>query len=313
MMRIVTLLFLLLVVPAVADGQTTSQAVSPKARVAVALQDASRALSAGDVDRALSLARQHLETNSASVPARLVIARAHLIRGEYAQAYDHLRRASQTSPPNVDVLYYLGIAAGRLAEGELQRLARVAPDSARVHQIRAESLEMEKRPQEAAAAYEAAIARQPELIDALLGLARLRRTSLRCTEAIALYNKAEALRPTFEGAYGLGVCLQYEQQDQLAAEQLQKATARDPADALAWKELGLTEMKLGRVRSAIAHLERAIELRPDMHDAHYALGQIYRAAGDLQKAKEAFAAAQRLQQGPKKRGGEPAPAPQQPR
>ena len=311
MMRRVTLLFLYLVVPAVADGQTTTQAVSQKASVAVALQDASRALSAGDVDRALSLAMQHLETNAASVPARPVIARAYMIRGEYAQAYDHLRRARQTSPRNVDVLYYLGIAAGRLAEMELQRLARVAPDSARVHQIRAESLEMQNRLQEAAAAYEAAIARQPELIDALLGLAKLRRTSLRCTEAIALYNKAEALRPTFEGAYGLGVCLQYEQQNQLAAEQFQKATERDPSDALAWKALGLTEMKLGRVRPAIAHLQRAIELRPDMHDAYYALGQTYRTAGDLQKAKEAFAAAERLQQGSKKRGGEQAPAPQQ--
>ena len=121
---------------------------------------------------------------------------------------------------------------------------------------------------------------------------KLRRTSLRCTEAIALYKKAEALRPTFEGAYGLGVCLRYEQQDQLAAEQLEKATDRDPADALAWKELGMAEMKLGRAPSAITHLQRAIELRPDMHDAYYALGQIYRAAGNLLKAKEAFAAAQ---------------------
>jgi tetratricopeptide (TPR) repeat protein len=313
MMGSVTLLFLLLFVPAVADGQTASQAVSPKANVAGALQDASRALSAGDVDRALSLAMQHLEANAASVPARLVIARAYMIRGDYAQAYDHLRRASQSSPRNVDVLYYLGIAAGRLAEIELRRLAQVAPDSARVHQIRAESLEMQERPHEAAAAYEAAIAREPELIDALLGLAKLRRTALRCTEAIALYKKAEALRPTFEGAYGLGVCLQYEQQDHLAAEQFQHATERDPADALAWKDLGMAEMKLGRVPRAITHLQRAIELRPDMHDAYYALGQIYRAAGDLQKAKEAFAAAERLQQGSKKRGGVQAPAPQRPR
>jgi tetratricopeptide (TPR) repeat protein len=307
----VTLLFLLFV-PAVADGQNASHAVSPKASVAAALEDASRALSAGDVDRALSLAMQYLKTNPASVPARVVIARAYMMRGDYARAYDQLRRASQTSPRNVDVLYYVGIAAGRLAEMELQRLARIAPDSARVHQIRAESLETQERPHEAAAAYEAAVARQPELIDALLGLAKLRRTSLRCTEAIALYKKAEALRPTFDGAYGLGVCLQYEQQDQLAAEQFQKATERDPADALAWKELGITEMKLGRVPRAITHLQRAIELRPDMHDAYYALGQIYRAAGDLQKAKDAFAAAERLQQGSKKRGGGQVPVPQQP-
>lgn len=309
-----TLLFLLLFVPAVADGQNASQAGRPpNARVAAAVHDASRALSAGDVDRALSLAMQYLEANAASVPARLVIARAYLVRGEYAQAYDQLRRASRTSPQNIDVLYYLGIAAGRLAEMELQRLAQVAPDSARVHQIRAESLEMQQRPHEAAAAYEAAVARQPELIDALLGLAKLRRTALRCTEAIALYRKAEALRPTFEGAFGLGVCLQYEQQDQLAAEQFQKATVRDPADALAWKELGMAEMKRGRMPRAIAHLQRAIKLQPDMHGAYYALGQIYRAAGDLEKAKEAFAAAERLQQESKKRGGLQAPAPQQPR
>jgi hypothetical protein len=56
-------------------------------------------------------------------------------------------------PKNVDVLYYLGIVAGRLAGEELERMVQVAPDSGRVHQVIAESLELQGRRHEAATAY----------------------------------------------------------------------------------------------------------------------------------------------------------------
>lgn len=290
------------------------QVASPGARTTagtkpLAVQEASRALDAGDVERALRLAGQHLRRNPDSVAARLVMARAHIAREEYAVAFDQLRRAQRNRPDTVDVLYYLGMTAGRLADIELQRLARIAPDSARLHQVRAESLELQRRPHEAAAAYEAALARQPDLVDALLGLAKLRRTALQCSEAIELYNRAEALRPTFDSAYGLGVCLQYEQKPEVAAAQFRAATERDPGDALAWHGLGMTEMKLGRLPRAAAHLQHAIKLQPRMHDAYYALGQVYRAAGDLDKAKEAFAMAEQLQQDARQRDRRPEPQP----
>jgi tetratricopeptide (TPR) repeat protein len=295
------LLVLLAAASAMAQGSTPArgQAGAKKAAPVAqpkGVQDAARALSAGDVERALQLAGAQLKADPASVGARLVMARAHIARDEYPAAYEHLRAALRGHPKNVDVLYYLGIVAGRLAGEELERLVTVAPSSPRVQQVLAETLDLQGRRHEAAAAYAKALELQPDLFEALLGLAKLRRTSLECAEAIELYRRAERLQPTFEGAYGLGVCLQYEQDDEGAAAQFTAATARDPKDPLAWQGLGIAEMKLGRVPRAIEHLQRALALQPDMYEAHYALGQAYRTAGDLDKAKAAFATAQQLQQ-----------------
>ena len=79
----------------------------------------------------------------------------------------------------------------------------------------AESLEAQDRRQAAETEYEAALAPRPDLLEALLGLAKLKRIRLACDEAIALYkNRAEAsVRPTFEGAYGLGMCESVRQND----------------------------------------------------------------------------------------------------
>lgn len=286
------------------QGPATRTAPSGDARVA----EAARALSAGDHEAALRLAARHLKADPGSVAARLVIARVHIARDDYERAYEELRSAQRTEPGHVDVLYHLGLVAGRLAVAELERLARIAPDSARMHQVVAESLEAQGKQHEAALAFEEALARQPDLFDALIGLARLRRTALRCEEAIALYERAERVRATYDGAYGLGVCLQYEQDDEQALAQFQTAIRRNPQSALAWQGLGISQMKLGRTEEAIAHLLKAIELQPTMDEAYYTLGQAYRRAGDLERAKVAFDRAQQLQQD----GGAPA-TPQTPR
>jgi tetratricopeptide (TPR) repeat protein len=284
-------------------GSTPARAQASPTKVAPVaepkdVQDAARALSAGDVEQALQLAGAHLTSNPASVGARLVMARAHMARDEYEAAYEQLRDAVRRQPKNVDALYYMGIVAGRLAELELHRLADVAPDSGRLHQVMAEGLELQQRPHEAAAAYEAALARQPDLFDALLGLGRLKRAALQCDQAIPLYERAEAQRPSFDGAYGLAMCLHYEQQDERAISHFLAATERDPRAAVAWRGLGLSLTRLRRLPEAIAALQRATELEPRNHEAYYALGQAYRAAGDLDRAKAAFATAQQLQAEP---------------
>ena len=272
---------------------TSQAAVMPRA-----LADAEKALLGGDATRALELASALAKQHPAAADAHVLIARVHLERNEPGPAYDALRRALAANPRHVDALYYMGGVAARLAEAEMERLTTVAPDSARVRQLMAEALEVQDRRTEAAAEYEAALQRQPDLLDALLALARLKRTSLECGDAIDLYRRAEAVRPTYDGAYGLGACLQYEQQDDAAIEQFQKALTLDPRAALAWKDLGVSLLKVGRTDEAIRHMQKAISLEPRMHEAHYALGQAYRAAGDRARSQEAFATAERLQSDP---------------
>jgi len=278
---------LLLVAPAI-------RAQAPRAVVDPALAEASRALDAGDTDRAFLLGTNFLKRHPAAVRAQVLLVRIHMGRGEWDDAYRVASRAARTHPTDVDVLYYLGLVTRRQAADQFQRLVRMAPDSARVHQLQAEMFEAQDRRADAEKEYAAALEAKPDLLEALLGLAKLQRIRLACEEAIRLYDKAESIRPTFDGAYGLGVCHSYLQDDERAVKKFEQAAERSPSAAVAWAGLGTSLVKLQRTAEAIAKLRRAIALEPGMHEAHYMLGMAYQASGDAARAQEAFKKAEQL-------------------
>ena len=258
------------------------------------LAEASRALAAGDADRAFLLARDYLKRHPGDVRAQVLLVRVHVERDEWDSAYRMANRAARGHPADVDALYYLGLVTRRLAADEFQRLVHMAPDSARVHQLQAEMLEVQQRNADAEKEYAAALEAKPDLLEALLGLAKLKRIRLACEEALGLYDKAESIRPTFDAAYGLGVCHSYLQNDELAVQKFEQAVQRGPSEAVAWAGLGTSLVKLRRTAEGIAKLQRAIALAPEMYEAHYMLGMAYQASGDASRAQEAFRKAEQL-------------------
>ena len=176
----------------------------------------------------LRLAKDYLAQHPSDTRAHVLIARAHIRNADFDAAYQQLRRAIRIAPRNEDVLYYMGVVSARLAEQQLLHLAEMAPESARVHQLQAEALEAQERRSAAEEEYEAALKVNPDLLDALLGLAKLKRIRLACEDAIGLYEKAETIRPTFDGAYGLGVCYSYLQRDDEAVGKFDAATQARP-------------------------------------------------------------------------------------
>jgi tetratricopeptide (TPR) repeat protein len=258
------------------------------------LTEASRALAAGDADRAFLLGRDYLKRHPGDVRAQVLLVRVHVERDEWDSAYRMANRAARAHPADVDVLYYLGLVTRRLAADQFQRLVQMAPDSARVHQLQAEMLEVQQRNADAEKEYAAALEAKPDLLEALLALGKLKRIRLACEEALALYDKAESIRPTFDAAYGLGVCLSYLQNDELAVKKFEQAVQRSPSEAVAWAGLGTSLVKLRRTAEGIAKLQRAIALAPEMYEAHYMLGMAYQASGDAVRAQEAFKKAEQL-------------------
>jgi tetratricopeptide (TPR) repeat protein len=258
------------------------------------LVEAERALAAGEREKAMQLASEYVTAHESSTRARILIARVHIERGELDPAYEQLRLALATEPRNVDVLYYLGLVAAQMSQQTFERLAKMAPDSGRVHQLQAESLEAQESNAAAEAEYEAALRVQPDLFDALVGLARLKRIRLACDEAVTLYEKAERIRPTFETAYGLGTCNNVLQQDEVATAYFEKAVRRNPKAAAAWVGLGASLNKLGRPADAVTKLQKAIALEPTEGQAYYFLGIAYRALKDPVRAQEAFKKAEEL-------------------
>jgi tetratricopeptide (TPR) repeat protein len=274
----------------VTHAQTAARGAAADTR----LVEATRALSAGDTARALAMGEAYLAQHPSDPRVHVLIARAHIRNADFDAAYLQLRRALKIAPRDEDVLYYMGVASARLAEQQLLRLAEMAPDSARVHQLQAEALEAQERRSAAEEEYEAALKVRPDLLDALLGLAKLKRIRLACEEAITLYEKAESIRPTFDGAYGLGVCYGYLQRDDEAVIKFEAATRRDPKAAVAWVGLGTSLAKTGRAAEGIPKLQQAIALEPKMGEAYYALGMAYQAARQPELAQKAFRQAEQL-------------------
>jgi len=307
-MSLVRLLSSTLVCLAVAVSTARAQAPQSAPSEAGAAAIAA-AVSAGRDERALTLAAKHLEHSPSDARVRVLTARVHLRRGDLDRAYTELRRALADDARSVDAQYYLGLAAARLAEREFERLVEVAPDSARVRQLHGQALEAQDRRSAAESAYEAALAADPQLLEPLLALARLKRIRLACEDAIDLYERAERLAPTFDGAFGLGICYGYVDRDDAAIAQFERAIERDATAAVAWAGLGSALTKLGRPADAVAKLQRAIQLEPSMHEAYYALGLAYHALGRMAESRQAFDKARQLSSEPTRPASSPPPAP----
>ena len=67
---------------------------------------------------------------------------------------------------------------------------------------------------------------------------------------------------------------------------LNAAVQNDPKCAPAELQLGIVHSDLGSYSEAIGHFRRALELDPQLEEAHYRLAQIYRQSGNSDQAKE---------------------------
>jgi tetratricopeptide (TPR) repeat protein len=279
-------------------AQTPRQGAAPR-RTELAdgrLVEASTALYAGDSDRTLELVNAFLQRHPKDVEGRVLAARAHMARDEYEAAYERLRQALAVDPSSVDVLYYLGVVTSHMARGELDRLYRLAPDGARVHQLMAESLKLQDKLAEAAAEYELALRASPNLLEALIGLGEIRRGESKCDEAAAVYQHAQAVRPTYDAAYGLGVCFAVRNQHAQAVDEFREALKRDPRSAVAHFGLGSSLLHMGATAAAVRELERAVALEPRMRQGYYLLGRAYAALGLRAQSQQAFTKADELAQ-----------------
>jgi tetratricopeptide (TPR) repeat protein len=117
-------------------------------------------------------------------------------------------------------------------------------------------------------------------------------------KALPFYRQAVQRDPKFVyGLQKLGIALRrsaQSAQSAQSAEVLQNAAAQAPDDPATWRELGLTYQAQGKTQDAIAALLKAIELDPDMPEAHNNLGVI-RSAQNPAKAEQDFREAIRIQ------------------
>lgn len=204
---------------------------------------------------------------------------------------------------NTDALHLSGIAARQ--EGALDeaiRLLTLAVDSkplfaaARVNL--ANAFQATGRVADAARALRFALAASPDMVQAWRGLgSHLTRGggSAARDEAIRALRRADALSSgNAETLHDLGLALRYAERTEEGVAVLTQATQACPDHTLAWMNLGTALVENGEHARALACLSRAVALSPGLAEAHYNNGNGLHAAGELERAAQAFLRSGRL-------------------
>jgi len=250
-----------------------------------------QALYRGDLAAASSLAANYLKAHPQSTAALILLARAEMAQGKTESAYQRLLKARRVDPRNIDALYYLAQVCRTLSQVEYESLYDMAPDSARVHQLLAESYRAQQNIAKAKEEYQAALRLSPQSVEILDILGDLNRSEFRFQEAVSFYSRASEIAPhDYESAYGLGACYLYLQQNDEAVRHLQRAVVIDPKSAPARLALGDALLRSGKAPEAVGELKAAVTLEPKMRQAYTLLARAY---GKLGRSDEASVALQK--------------------
>jgi tetratricopeptide (TPR) repeat protein len=173
------------------------------------------------------------------------------------QAIEKLLAALQAKPNDPDLLFYLGKAGGALLQRSFERLMRSAPDSARAHQLLAETYAAQRQMQAVESEYRKALEVAPGTrgIHLALGMIKLNGGHL---------DEAEA--------------------------EFRVETALSPGDGEAAWRLGSVLLQKGRTREALAELLRSDRLRPQMIETLFDLGKAYDLENKSSEAEKAWLA-----------------------
>ena len=167
------------------------------------------------------------------------------------EAKNAFRRMAALSPGDADQLFILQKGYSRLTSALLERMTEMAPDSARVHQMRAELLDADHQPDRALEEYKQAVSKEPNVAALHYALGCAYWARFRAADAV----------PEFESAIRI-----------------------DSSHYMAHYKLGLALAELDRVPDAIQQLKRTLELQPGLANAHLGLAKAYSHTGDSESA-----------------------------
>lgn len=263
----------------------------------VSWRPAETALNHGHFEEAAAMARKLLQRNAGDSSAHVILARALIGQNDAAGALRELTAALQGDANNVDALYYLNKLSTVLAQQEFARLYAAAPDSARVHQLLAESLHQQDDSEGEEREYRAAYQRDPKSLSILNALADLLRQQGKPAEALPYYEQAEKLEPrSFDALYGLGACQLKAEHYPQAIEYFTRAVAVDPESSAALFALGEALLRHQEPARAEKVLRTVAAREPSNKQTWFLLAKALHQLGRKQESDAAFAEYRKLSQ-----------------
>jgi tetratricopeptide (TPR) repeat protein len=272
----------------------------PSSDVTTLLQSGIDAENRHDLDQAIATFRKAADLDPSSGVAFLRLGDAYMQKGDYVAAIAPLKRAAELNPDSLAVHQLLGyalLAAGYASEA-IPHLKMIQDYGALgIAQLQAD------QPGEAVANLQIALAKAPDDPDLLFYLSRAatayseqsseklltafantaRGHQVRGQNDYALkmfpeaekeYLQAIALRPDLPGLrLELGLVYAAQSEWEKAEEQFRGEAKLQPGNAEAAYRLGDALLQRGKMKEAVAELQRSDSLRPDMPETLYSLGR----------------------------------------
>jgi len=185
-----------------------------------------------------------------------------------------------------DRFYSQAHDAEREAQAAFERVAQIAPDSYRAHQILANAAAAAERQDEAVKEYQMVLKQKPDLpgIHEAIGAAQLKESKLE--DALSEFEAELQIQPRSASAHtNVAQVLILMSRDDEARSHLETALGLDRPPLEIFRMLGKLALNRKDYRLAAESLNHYISLRNDDSTAYYLLSRAYRGLGD-QKAME---------------------------
>jgi tetratricopeptide (TPR) repeat protein len=295
------ILSLLICTSSLVLAQANSAAVTTTAVAERAVSQAA----AGHCVEALPLLRKAVRgsaDNNLKKQAGLAGLRCAMTRNQPYDAVGFLQILSRDFPHDPEVLYQATHAYSDLSIRASQDLVHEAPFSYQVHELDAESMEVQGKWDAAAAEYRKILEINPNLagIHYRLGRVLLSRKDPPpevLQEAKQQFLTELKIDPQNAGAEGvLGELARQANEWPDAIDHFTRATKLDNGFAEAYLGLGSSLLAEKRFEDAVAPLETAVRLQPDNPAAHYNLATALSRTGRKEEADREFAIHRKMQE-----------------
>jgi tetratricopeptide (TPR) repeat protein len=228
--------------------------------------------------------------------------RCAMMLNQQDEAINFLRGLRHDFPRDPEVQFLSVHVFSDLSIRASQDLLFTNPSAYQVHQLNAESLEMQSRWDDALYEYRAVLEKNPNLPGIHYRIGRLilskPKTATTFEDAKKEFEAELAIDPNNAGAeYVLGEIARQQEQWPEAIEHFGKAAQIDSTFADALIGYGRSLTAGGKPEEAIAPLERAAKLQPNNPAVHYHLAIALRRAGKRDDADKEFAVYKRTSEG----------------
>lgn len=237
------------------------------------LQQAIQAFQSGNLDRAASILKQVLQSDSKCLPALHILGLIKASQFKHFEAAELLKKAVKLNPTDGSIQYNLAQALSQCgADKESlphhQKAVELNPTNAVAWLGFGKSQSNLGLHAEALAKYDRAIELNPSYTEAYLNKGAALKELKRYEESIVFAEKTLNLDPELAEAWSnKGIALKNLKRYQEAITQFDQAITLKPTYAEAWSNKGNALHELARYDEALIQYDKAIELNPNYAEA----------------------------------------------